>query len=798
MERFPEKKNGHIDVGLSHNVPRHDGISHILRKESEHNSIEREQKKSRKKKKNQNEKKGILDSTTVVINPYDNRFLSSSSLDSQSDLSSLSSAHESSGSSSGSDEEDAISVKSEDTPMPRRIPIERSASSSTLEERNLPIEEQQRRKRQKREEAKVGRLVAMAKQQQNFAQAWFAAATSALPSFGGNSNRSNKNLSPTNKKKKRRKKPKLNSSSSSTSSRSQPIDIDTGEVVSFASSDEESPKLSKDQGSKQPPPCCECMPDDDRKSLCRIKSYTVRFKHAILLLILTIIGASIFLVFTLLEKPKSNKATPVSNEVSRIQSFYPSNTPSALPVTSPTLEPSLSIQTISPTTDIPTFVPSLSPTLQPSSSPSNVPSNLPSNVPSNLASAAPSTYFSSTRYVPLGDPLISESWSDSKGYSVALSADGRIQAVGSRHYPLNTIRRGSVDVYRLTEQGNWTQVGNKLIGRNDRDEFGYSISLSKDGTILAASEPLFNSNSGNVRVFTLGTAIDPNDGTSTIPSWNKLGNDINITEPSAYFGVSVSLSADGSILAVGAPSAGEFNIGRVYTYQFQSEINTWKMMGTFLEGTLLNDYFGWDVSLNSKGTVLVCGAPRRPSGGLVKVFQRSTTSQEWTSLGSEITGPPDVSPIDNWFGYSVSVSDDGNRIAVGSPRASPSIALRHSGMSIVYSLSSNGNEWVPLGDILWGEKDRSQSFGWAVSISGDGHTVFVGAPGHKSRQGATYTYNYNGNSWISANPLTGIAPKQNFGFDVDINTNGTILLVGAPFELDPEKEGSIHAFSRQP
>ena len=797
MEQFPEKKNGHMDVGLSDNVLRHDSISDILRKEGEHNSIDRVRKKPRKKKKKENEKKGILDSTTVLINPYDSRFLSSSSLDSQSEVSSLSSAHESVGSSSGSDEDD-ISVKSEDTPMPRKLPPPRSSSSSTLEEHNLPIEEQQRRKRQKREEAKVGRLVAMAKQQQNFAQAWFAAATSALPSFGGNSNRSNKSLSSTKSKKKKKKKPKHHSSSSSTSSRSQPIDIDTGEVISFASSDEETPRQSTDQGFKAPPPCCECIPNDDRKTLCRIKSYAVQFKHAIILLVLMIIGASIFLVFTLLEKPKNNQATPVSKEVLRTKSFQPSNTPSALPITSPTLKPTLSIRTLSPTTDKPTFVPSLSPSLSPTLVPSVSPTLKASYSPSNVASSAPSTYFSSTRYIPLGNPLISDSSSDSKGYSVALSADGQIQAIGSRHYPLNTIRRGSVDVFQLDEQGNWSQVGNKLTGINDRDEFGYSISLSKNGTILAASEPLFNSNSGNVRVFTLGTSIDPNNSTNTIPSWNQLGNDLNVTEPSAYFGVSVSLSAGGSILAVGAPSAGEFNIGRVYTYQFQSEINTWKMIGTYLEGALLNDYFGWDVSLNSQGTVLVCGAPRRPSGGLVRVFRRNPASQEWTSLGSEITGPPDISPIDNFLGYSVSVSDDGNRIAVGSPRASPSIALRHSGMAVVYSLSSSENEWVLLGDILWGEQDRSQLFGWAVSISGDGDTVFIGAPGHKSRQGAAYTYNYNGNSWVSANVLTGIASKQNFGWDVDINANGTTLLVGAPFELDPGNEGSTYAFSRQP
>jgi hypothetical protein len=71
-----------------------------------------------------------------------------------------------------------------------------------------------------------------------------------------------------------------------------------------------------------------------------------------------------------------------------------------------------------------------------------------------------------------------------------------------------------------------------------------SVSLSADGSILAIGAYLNDgngSNSGHVRVYQ-----------NVAGTWTQIGVDINGEAASDYSGISVSLSADGSILAIGA------------------------------------------------------------------------------------------------------------------------------------------------------------------------------------------------------------------------------------------------------
>ena len=90
----------------------------------------------------------------------------------------------------------------------------------------------------------------------------------------------------------------------------------------------------------------------------------------------------------------------------------------------------------------------------------------------------------------------------------------------------------------------WNQLGDAIEGEAQSDQFGYSVSLSSDGTIVAISGRLNDdaaSDSGHVRVYEW-------DGIS----WNQLGDDIDGEAANDYFGSSVSLSSDGTVVAIGA------------------------------------------------------------------------------------------------------------------------------------------------------------------------------------------------------------------------------------------------------
>jgi hypothetical protein len=115
---------------------------------------------------------------------------------------------------------------------------------------------------------------------------------------------------------------------------------------------------------------------------------------------------------------------------------------------------------------------------------------------------------------------------------------------------------------------------------------------------------------------------------TTPPRWRQLGGDINGEAVEDYSGRSVSLSSDGTILAVGAlyndgngPISGH---ARVYKRDTNEALG-WKQLGGDINGEAADDYSGWSVSLSSDGTILAVGAPYNdgngPQSGHVRVFK---------------------------------------------------------------------------------------------------------------------------------------------------------------------------------
>lgn len=91
----------------------------------------------------------------------------------------------------------------------------------------------------------------------------------------------------------------------------------------------------------------------------------------------------------------------------------------------------------------------------------------------------------------------------------------------------------------------FSQLGNNIVGESNDDQFGYCVSLSSSGTILAIGAPFNDGNgtwSGSVRVYSWNGS-----------SWIQRGGDIDGEAAGDYSGVSVSLSDDGDFLAIGSP-----------------------------------------------------------------------------------------------------------------------------------------------------------------------------------------------------------------------------------------------------
>jgi len=91
-------------------------------------------------------------------------------------------------------------------------------------------------------------------------------------------------------------------------------------------------------------------------------------------------------------------------------------------------------------------------------------------------------------------------------------------------------------------------------------------------------------------------------------------------------------------------------------------------------------------------------------------------------LGDDIEGEAS----DDSSGYSVSLSNDGNTVAIGAYGNDSN--GNDSGHVKVYALSSSFS-WLQLGGDIDGESSGDYS-GYSVSLSNDGNTVAIGAYGN--------------------------------------------------------------------
>ena len=165
---------------------------------------------------------------------------------------------------------------------------------------------------------------------------------------------------------------------------------------------------------------------------------------------------------------------------------------------------------------------------------------------------------SSSSWNQLGNDIDGEADSNQSGYSVSLNCAGDIVAIGAIGYDgtsgISTDNRGQVRIFQYNGT-DWAQLGSDINGEATGDNLGYSVSLNRDGNIIAIGAIGYDENSKN----NIGqTKIFEYDGTD----WNQLGQNINGTLGGEQSGWSVSLNDNGDIVAIGAPLYGSAQRGR--------------------------------------------------------------------------------------------------------------------------------------------------------------------------------------------------------------------------------------------
>ena len=304
----------------------------------------------------------------------------------------------------------------------------------------------------------------------------------------------------------------------------------------------------------------------------------------------------------------------------------------------------------------------------------------------------------------------------------------------------------------------------KLVANDGatNDNFGYSVSLSSDGNIALVGA--YNkSSTGAAYIFT-------RSGSTWTQQQKLIASDGGGSD---FFGWSVSISSDGNTALVGASYAdpsGITNAGAAYT--FTRSGSTWTQQQKLIasEGGGGSDFFGSSVSISSDGNTALVGAYGNSSyRGAAYVFTRSGST--WTQQHKLIASD---GAAEDYFGWSVSLSSDGNTALVGAYRKS-------SNAGAAYIFTRTGSTWTQQQKLVASDAASGDQFGYSVSLSSDGNTALVGAYGKSSNTGAAYIFTRSGSSWTQQHKLlaSDAAGGDYFGHSVSLSSDGNTALIGA-------------------
>jgi hypothetical protein len=363
------------------------------------------------------------------------------------------------------------------------------------------------------------------------------------------------------------------------------------------------------------------------------------------------------------------------------------------------------------------------------------------------------------------------------------------------------------------------------------DMFGTPIALSADGNTLAvaalgedSSATGINGNqadnsaslSGAVYVFArIG-------GVWSQQAYVKASN----TQDNDQFGTGLAISADGNTLVVGAPGedGGVAGIngnqadntlpGAGAAYVFVRNGTTWSQQAYVkASNPNANDFFGGAVGVSADGNTMAVGAIAERSSatgvggneadnslanaGAAYVFARSGTT--WTQqayVKASNTGAGDN------FGASLALSGEGGTLAIGAiaeDSAATGIDGNQadntlSGAGAAYVFTRSGTTWSQQAYVKASNPGASDQFGGAVSLSGDGNLLAIGATEEDSAggqadnsaasAGAVYVFARSGNTWSQQRYVkaSNIDAGDRFGTSLSISADGSTLVVGAPQE----------------
>jgi len=369
-------------------------------------------------------------------------------------------------------------------------------------------------------------------------------------------------------------------------------------------------------------------------------------------------------------------------------------------------------------------------------------------------------------------------------------------AIDSRGNLLSVASSSNVYIYR--QNGNvitalQTITGANLVGNVT------SISMSTDGNILAIG--------GNTSVHIYKANTTPSSANVKYVLANVIQNTGSTTNI-------VKTNATGNVVIIGAPYAtnGNTQAGNVYVYGGNLITNAFSKTQSTLTSQYNNQSanFGASIDIDSTGTNLYIGVPGSLKSGIANgVVERYTLGGNTYTFTESIAHP--ANEIGK-FGTSISVSANGNVLAVGSI-GSP--AEEHTTFdddeTVIDSDTTNFVDYIynsgatylfePIGNSyayiqeLEAQLANNDNYGFAIDVTSN--VIVVGAPGTTNNYGAGYVFknSTSAKAWNQTRTQMPIVDIDSIGRTLIYNKNNDNLLAALDY-IDPAKGKILNAFGQ--
>ncbi len=336
--------------------------------------------------------------------------------------------------------------------------------------------------------------------------------------------------------------------------------------------------------------------------------------------------------------------------------------------------------------------------------------------------------------------------------------------------------QGVISIYKKDSNNIFTLV-DTIISPNpmDGEVFGSHLVFGNNSLYVSANGPVV----GNVYRLVYKTTVE------ATASYNPVGSDgytLKISSASAQIregmtvvgqgfnkGQTVFQVVDSSTLILSAPPdaelAGTFEF-TLTRWQYDTEV--------FSPSDLSDTSFGSEIAISKSDTALAISA-----SGVVYIYRNNSGSyQEIDRLAGTGTS----------YGSSLSISDDGQYIAIGNKSANS-----NRGLVEIRKYDSELNEYVLYTTLVGRDSSVGTHFGTKVSFMNNFKTVVVFSD---NGTGKIEIFDRYGNFWIYGESISNPLNVDN-GYGTGFAVGSNNIFVGAPSAIDQSYEsGKVYQYSK--